>query len=1242
MIRGMPAGPARMMLLCVLLLLTLLPPAPASADSSLPADPSNLLPNGDFESIMNGKPVDWLPFNHLYADYASSASPAPVYSGTSSVKVTDHYNHVGSGLRSAFIPVTPGQMYHASAYSYNQSGTSELYLEFWNSAKTRLSVSIVKNLTSNEWKAMETEAAVPADAAFATVLLYQNGPNLGTTYFDKTTLQEILPNGSMEQVSGGKPTGWTPTNTSSTVYESVLAPNPVYHGTYSTKLTDASSLGNGVRSSFVSVYTGAIYEASVYSYNESGTSEMYLEFWNEAKQRLSVVIVKNLKTNQWERLSTQSEVPAGAVYATVLLYQNGPNTGTAYFDMASFRALPPEPEVPLAVNGHPRLYFTSSDIPGIRAKAADAANRPFGKTGKEIWDAIELKARNYLAETTMTVSYYGGHTVTYALPPEMPEYMENPPGYTSGRYPYWTAYASGIRDRLETLSWAYIVTQEQPFADRAKAYALSVAGWGTWNDPSYGCSGATCLDTAHLTFGVSAAYDILYDQYTVEERSLLEHAIDGKGLAPLYRDIAVFQDHNLLALRASALASGASALLGSKDRASAYLNRAIAYFDWYFDSKMESGQQEGIGYTSFSMENIILAVDSVTRVTAIPGLIEHPFLNDFVVRWTNYFLAPGGGGLANFSDSLYAHYFPLTMNVIHSWLDNGEAGWYLAETNAGNTTLAGFMYFNPNATVTPPAGPASAVLDEIGWAALRSGWESNDTLLAFISNDSSMGHNHYDQNSFQLATNGTWIAADPGYQDYVPGPNNEFTVRLGHSTIQVDGMGQSVKGGGQLSTGLLAPAYDYVKGSAAEAYQNPLLRKYDRHIVFVKPHYYVMLDELQADVPRDFDWVMFNGLQSEFKIDGLQAIPGEQRLGSRLNVRKGGAELSVEYLAEDPLSIAIGQYPGAEKYGDFVKVRSTAAKSAQGKFLTVLQAKPLEEAGKLEETALVPPVATSGKEYRIITAAGSNLLFYRADGAGDFITVEVEVPEDGMYELRSFFLKSPSYGQVQASIDGQPIGAVYDGYASTVGGSRPFSHGSVQLTAGTHQIRYEVIGKNPLSANYYIGIDAIQLETDLQTGGYFADAELVQGTGAIGAAVNRNDGSGITDKVLFRTGTGTYTLAGITSNAEQTVVSTTYGGASAGYSMTRGNMLQAGGQVLLQASNSFSAALDVDSAERKVKGVIELSAAQTVTLHAPYSGSVFVNGQLLPATQYTVNPIAGTVSFSLTAGRYEIEILGAL
>jgi hypothetical protein len=1196
--------------------------------------------NGGFEQVVDGKPAGWTAWGNSVFESVYE----PVLSGSYSVKLTDASAQSGNGIRSSPVTVVPGHYYRAAVYGLNETGTSQMYVEFWNAADQRIDVKIANISSVGRWDNANIVAIAPQNAAYATILLYQHVSNVGVAYFDDAEFEETtddLPyNAGFERVSGDKPVGWTSLGSG---FEYAADSSVVYSGSYSLKMVDPSAdIGTGLRSASIPVVPDQLYQASVYSYNESGVSQLYVEYWNSANVRIDVKIATNSTVGEWSKMTIDSYAPAGAAYATLLMYLHKDNVGTAYFDEASFRLVPPEPvrEFPLVVAGHPRLYFTADDLPALRERAADTTHAPFGQTGKQLWDTVQRAADAYLTETSFSITYDKGVVVTYPLPPVQPGPIASPPGYTT--YPYWTMMTRQIQDRLETLSLAYAVTGNTDYADKAKQYMLSLVGWDAWTDPNYPCGGFTCLDTAHLTFGVSMAFDILYDRLTEAERARVMNALETKGLIPLYKDVLSKIDHNIQSLRAAALGSGAAVLLGHSPNANAYLTRAMNYYRWYLDERMHSGKQEGMLYTSYAMDNMIKAFDHIDRVTGVRELAEHPFLNDFLVRWVVYALAPGGAGLANFSDSGVANYFGLTMNVINAWLNNGQAGWYLRETGAAAGGVDGFLYFRPNAVITPPdeSWPASAVLDENGWAMLRSGWGTKDVLFAMVANNSNLGHNHYDQNSFQIATNRTWIAGDPGYQDYVAGPAHDFTVRLGHSTIRVDGKGQSVLGNGTITGRLLAPTYDYVKGSAAGAYGDPKLNKFDRHVVYLKPDTFVMLDAMQADEPHVYEWILYSGNLAEFEIDGQAAQPGETIAGHHLYMRRGGAQLAAKFLSETPLPITVTTYPGADSYGYYAKVGSGNATSDY-RFLTVMRAKPYEETGFFDETNLLPLTDSSGNEVKLVQANGVTVIFYRGLQAGDYMTVTVDVPETGNYKMTSQFLKSPLYGMVQAYIDGQPAGGVYDGYAPAVEGPFAFDHGYVSLTAGTHTIRYEVVGKNAQSGNYFIGLDELRLTPEgwEELRKLAVDAELVQGTGGVGALVARDDEPGIRDVAVFRTGAQPFDVGGMTGDAEQAVVSLNGEDEAVGYKMADGTWLRYDGNVLLSGNAPFGAAFDTDSETAEISGIVETSTTQPIRIRAPANGFVVLDGNPLHPGGYHVDEQEGTIELAMTVGRHEVNVI---
>ncbi len=105
---------------------------------------------------------------------------------------------------------------------------------------------------------------------------------------------------------------------------------------------------------------------------------------------------------------------------------------------------------------------------------------------------------------------------------------------------------------------------------------------------------------------------------------------------------------------------------------------------------------------------------------------------------------------------------------------------------------------------------------------------------------------------------------------------------------------------------------------------------------------------------------------------------------------------------------------------------------------------------------------------------GTQLWFTNAKPDG-YVTLELDVPKAGKYELNVYYCTSWDYAIVQAYLDDQKIGERVDNYSAGVEWRGKLSYGVFDLTAGKHQIKFQSAGRNEKSKGYFIGIDALQL-----------------------------------------------------------------------------------------------------------------------------------------------------------------------
>jgi hypothetical protein len=139
----------------------------------------------------------------------------------------------------------------------------------------------------------------------------------------------------------------------------------------------------------------------------------------------------------------------------------------------------------------------------------------------------------------------------------------------------------------------------------------------------------------------------------------------------------------------------------------------------------------------------------------------------------------------------------------------------------------------------------------------------------------------------------------------------------------------------------------------------------------------------------------------------------------------------------------------------------------------------------VEAESLIPTAANSGgymvrqemAEYG--TGWGGNAqLFWRPPtpaGNKPNLLTEFTLPSAGTYELVLYYTKAPDFGQFTVYIDGS-MPTNQDGYGPQVTLDQ-VSLGRHRLSAGRHELAFEVNGKNQRSTGYIIGVDRLQLNS---------------------------------------------------------------------------------------------------------------------------------------------------------------------
>ncbi len=600
---------------------------------------------------------------------------------------------------------------------------------------------------------------------------------------------------------------------------------------------------------------------------------------------------------------------------------------------------------------HPRIFITPEDLPGLRIRASDTEQNELGYVPAEAWQALQARADEFVAAPPY--HYEVNMPGREGGPSKKWEYTlsrQPPPAHDDYRhYPPWTAMfqerSDSITTRLRYLLLAYIVTEEAKYFERAKTIVLDLCAWPMiWTDPSYG-GGKPCLDTGHAATWVGIFYDWCYSRLTPEERRTVRTALAEKALAPIDGMIdRVSPYHNYTAVIATGLCLGAIALQGEDERAPRWIEHAIARALLNFDAQgKDGGAMEGPGYGTYAANNFADMIWALTTAGIPNKLVEHNYIRS-LPRYCISLLNPNNFQQPCFGDGGPTAGFGSLMLVL-ALRGDSDAAWYCQKIGALDPTAPRrFIALDP-ARIRPrqPTFNPSDCFVDIGYAILRDGYKPASSFLAFKSGppEASIGHNHFDHNSFVINYAGTWIAWDPGYRSYFNPPERKYTTStLGHNSIVLDldeqylkdyavaisGHDQVRLNKGQIREFFTSDQFDYVLGDAADTYnsdQAHVLDRFDRQIVFAKPNVFFIRDTLAAPQEHTYSFLLHLDAAGAFEIEGAQ-------------VRAVGTQCLLQTHVFSPAGISLhaASYPGAEKRGPYLA--ATTGKAATTTITTVL------------------------------------------------------------------------------------------------------------------------------------------------------------------------------------------------------------------------------------------------------------------------------------------------------------------
>ncbi|MBE6958303.1 MAG: hypothetical protein E7447_04045, partial [Ruminococcaceae bacterium] len=1294
--------------------------------------PRNFMTNGGFESrtIELSSPIpgidgisssvaDLLGLEYVDAQYGYAAR---IHSTNYAQTLTD-WIPVEAGKTYSFAVEAKGEGRLQAFVRYYTDNTVKHTAYMKDASGTDLGkLNSTANLSDDEWTQLFVSTSVaPEGAKYARVWIcgiWDTDTNKVDLVYDNINFFEGIPeikipgelgvlrNSDFEAVDkkGAFKDWFAYGNPVHSVMDAKTNPDDVFEGRYAIKITDykETSGSKGVHSGLFPVEEGMTYRFSGYvmeNYDQGMGFQMVIRFFNKAGDRLANFYVNTPATGEWNYCDVSGSAPTGAVSAYVMLLSGGGN-GEACFDKLEFTALSNNEYAPVmedlewnfAYDEYPRIYLSKERLEEVRKFTKSKSVCAYGYAGTVTLKSLLSSADVFLEETSMRITYAKGVAIDYPMYPVLedpsmrPEWEIPPEGYTV--YPYFTAYGQNMVRRMQTLTLAYALTGDVRYGERAKQYALDICNFKWWIGYYH-----TVVQEGHVEWSsqpsgymldcVMMAYDLCHDMFTADELAIMEENML-EELENEYHDCwpRMSKDRDMDHATGLILASCLMMREDNIDQLKKYLDMGMTYINWRLNYNYLSNVNEGHSYDSLAIDDIVVTMATMERVTGNTGPMDHPYIKELEKIITGQF-DPVNGELPAYSDSNYSSgYYPYSA-AIFSQQGNELATYYLAIGGALSSAFEKLIYFTDIsiAELEMPDEREGNVtfVDCSGYGALRTGWDILDSMLTVNANNSQKDHNHYDQLSIQLAFNGTWMLSDSEYKDNSMSPLTYWQMKYTNSTIFVDGKPQVRKGQGTLEQVFDTHIYGYLKGSAPDAYgmedKQQVLNKFDRHMIMInhdsKP-YYVIIDDLDSNKERNFGWNFYTNGWDRLEVDGQHVAEGAKITGNRVVISRFGNTIHSIFVGDSVTTREV-TFSG---YGPTMVLETE--KKSNHQFMNILstekgsgsQISTMFEPLMIGESSTDPKNDREGeinwsstrtdttKNTLLSVSIGSRLVMFRAGEVGDWCKFPFEVPKTKEYRVAIDVGQTMTYsGTWDLYVDDQKITTFKPNGPS---GVINIEAGSMNLEAGQHFVKI-VLADTPETpfGGTICSVGGITLDTGESMGeGTVKVTEQYNEGDLLGATITY--GPVLKDVVVFNRGTGEISGGGLTTNGQQASVIGINGIEIAeGYAVTNGTSLKYGSQVLMTSEGPVSIAMDYTMAKFPVKNDLtenpveihedfdiekpiyyvssKADAATVVSvnvgIHAPYT--VTINGQKVESSHS-----GEMLTFTVPAGAAQITIEG--
>ncbi|SFA72321.1 Fibronectin type III domain-containing protein [Cohnella sp. OV330] len=539
---------------------------------------------------------------------------------------------------------------------------------------------------------------------------------------------------------------------------------------------------------------------------------------------------------------------------------------------------------------HPRILTRPEELAGFRALAQTS--------GKAVFDAT-------------LVAYNQSKNAPLLTEPTFPypdDYNKNAPEYVDAIREL-KRYVDPAISRIMDAAFVYLITGDPAIGDDAKRQLLNLASWDPDGATKYSINDQ--VDRA-ISYRSAYVYDWIYDRLSPEEREQVQEMISYRTERMMH-DLVVDQPMQQYPYDSHGWTNFgfvgviATALLHDVPEASDWYRQVVpAYINLLPPWGGEDGSwSQGTGYWQWSSSankefmDILLTSSgfnlydkAFSRNEGLYPLYAFPHNSRKGVFGDDNQYVPGGTSVS-------------ILNRLAQMYGDPRLKWGAQAIGAIPAMgISDYFYGDAELPVRPPVDlPRAKWFPTTGLVAMHSELYDPDRVSFYFRSSpyGSYNHNHADQNGFIIQAYGESLAVETGFYDFYNSEHHrDFTRQtLATNAITIDGgKGQpinNIDADGRILGFVTSPDFDATSGDASAAYGGALSKAL-RHVIYLRPDMFVVIDDLATTIPggTNFEWRMHAEDQMELDEDGAGAT-----------IYKGDAALKLRFYAPGQLESTI-------------------------------------------------------------------------------------------------------------------------------------------------------------------------------------------------------------------------------------------------------------------------------------------------------------------------------------------------